>query len=92
MSEEKKPFEWKKLIDFNFKRDWKTILFVLWIVYMAWAYKYETAECREIMSNPKPYCNNYCDEREFNKFTTIEMTTLPKEVIKNWEGNVTGTS
>ena len=59
----------EKIIWFNWKRDYKIILFVLFLLSISWTYKYETAQCHEIVEDRYNYCNEYC-ETEYNPFQT----------------------
>ena len=61
--DEEKKIEWKRLLDFNIKRDWKVIVFVIFLVYISWAYKYETSKCDEIYYDTKKFCQPICEEQ-----------------------------
>jgi len=81
----KKKFEWKNLLTFDIKKDWPTLLIVAWIIYMSWAFAHETAECREIVNNPYPYCNEYCESIKGIDIGRQQGLGLPvSEGIKNF--------
>jgi len=59
---ENKKINWKNV----FRTDWKTILFIAWILFMAFAYKNDMAVCQEVIDNPKGFCNEYCITKQQN--------------------------
>lgn len=52
-------WNWKNL----FRPDWKTILFVIWLLYMIWAYRHDTEVCRDFAEEPGKYCDGYCNAK-----------------------------
>ena len=51
-----KEIDWKKFFSFDIKRDWKVLLFFLWLMYMVWAYKADTEKCYDVIENLPTYC------------------------------------
>ncbi len=63
----------KKIVWWTWKKDWKVIAVVLWILFMVWAYKTETEQCRSIIEEPYLYCDNYCEAKEQNKWVANQQ-------------------
>lgn len=60
-----------------FRIDWKTIIFILWILYMAWAYKQDTSSCMYYVEHPREYCDAYCDTRNINSEEPLFNNDVP---------------
>ena len=51
-----KEIDWKKVFSFEWKRDWKVLLFFLFLMYMVWAYKADMEKCNDVIENLPTYC------------------------------------
>lgn len=54
--EEEIKINWKKVFSFDIKKDWKPILFFLFLMYMVWAYKADMEKCNDVIENLHTYC------------------------------------
>lgn len=57
---------WKNL----FRIEFMTVIWIAIILFLAWAYSHDTAECRDVLSNPRDYCDSYCVQ-EYNVNTDL---------------------
>jgi len=48
--------KWNKLFSFNWKKDIWWILFIVALLFTAWAYKRDIGGCQDIAMNPCAYC------------------------------------
>jgi len=46
----------KKLFSFNLKKDWLSTLIIIGVILLAYAYKQDTAACKDFMSHRTEYC------------------------------------
>jgi len=76
---------WKNIL----RIDWWTILFIVWILFIAWAYQHDTAECMKIVEQPYTFCEDYCARECFNN-RFIPEDLLPQEVPSIFPQNETG--
>ncbi len=58
---------WKNIL----RIDFGMVLFVAVVLFAAWGYKHDIAECKEIIENPTDYCEPVCESIE-NQINTIE--------------------
>ena len=71
---------WKKFFSFDIKKDWKPILFFLFLMYMVWAYKADTEKCSDVIENLHTYCEQSGCIYPITQLPTLEDKYLMQEI------------
>lgn len=76
---------WKNIL----KIDWSAMIWVLLILFIAWAYKHDTAECFDLVEHTQEYCAQFEGLNTYQTVPTAPESILNKtiEVDFFWENS-----